>query len=811
MTTRKGMSLRIGCIWALLGFTAIAAPGPAPDDSPAKAGEWGFRPPDGSTVEVNPPGFVWRPQKGTETYFLECSPTADFSKDVYRVKNLWLNVHCPPKPFAPGAYFWRYSYVDEKGQRSPWSQVRSFTIPADATEFPMPPMAELIARIPKQHPRLFIRPEELDQLRRDIQGPLRARWEQLVKEADRLVVNPPPSDEPLKYEPGWKFGDPQWLERWWGNREKVIATLDGAATLAFVYMVTGGKKYGDVARRLMLDAAAWDPTGSTGHVYNDEAAMPVLYLMSRAYTWGHAALSEADQAKIRASMAARGRETFDHLRRSPHTWRPYNSHHNRAWHKLGEVAIAFMGEIDDAPRWLEHTVDTFYCCYPVWSDDDGGWHEGASYWNAYQYKHTWWLDVMKSALGIDGYGKPFFHRAGWFPLYVMPPGTQCGGFGDLALEMTPRSLGNTMAIMARGAQNGHWQWYADQVGGTLGTGYLGLLRARQPAPKPTPPADFLQSKVFLGTGLAMLHSNLLDAKKDVQVFFKSSPMGSQSHGFNAQNSFILAVHGKPVLISTGRRDWHGSRHHIKWMWETKSQNCILVNGQGQTKHTSTNVGGKIVASHMGWDHDYVVGDASETYGDAVKEFRRTILFAKPDVILIYDQLVAREPSTFTWLLHAPEKMEFKDQSAIEASNGESHARVSILEPHGLRLDQNDRFDPPPDKWPGWRQWHFSATTPERRAEMQFIAVVRGYAGKLNATGETARRVTNGWLCEIRTDEGGKLLVLLRAGAEGERVASDQEFWTEGDCAVVRFDAAGKVVSTFSAMARKASYGGEALK
>ncbi|MGH7959112.1 MAG: hypothetical protein ACREH8_19190 [Opitutaceae bacterium] len=36
------------------------------------------------------------------------------------------------------------------------------------------------------------------------------------------------------------------------------------------------------------------------------------------------------------------------------------------------------------------------------SDDDGGWHEGVSYWSGYQSKAVWWLQVAQSALGIDG-------------------------------------------------------------------------------------------------------------------------------------------------------------------------------------------------------------------------------------------------------------------------------------------------------------------------------------------------------------------------------------------------------------------------
>jgi len=555
----------------------------------------------------------------------------------------------------------------------------------------MPPIGELLARVPKQHPRLFVRPEELDQLRRDIRGPLKDRWQQLLKQADRLVANPPPTDEPLTYDPNWKRGERRWLDRWWGNREYVIRVLDSAATLAFAYRITGEAKYGQTARRLILDAASWNPDGATNYRYNDEAAMPILYLMSRAYTWGYDALSEEDRRQIRQTMAVRGRQVFTYLRSFPHTWRSYDSHRNRAWHKLGEVAIAFLGEIEEAPQWLEHTVNVFYCCYPVWSDDDGGWHEGTSYWSGYLSKQTWWLDVMKSALGIDGYRKPFFHRAGWFPLYAMPPGTICGGFGDSEIERNPRGIADSVAVLARGAQEGYWQWWADQNGGNIGSGCLGLLRARQPAPKPRPPNDLPQSKLFRGTGLAMLHSDLLDARNDVQVFFKSSPMGSQSHGFNAQNSYILAVHGKPVLIWTGRRDWHGSPHHTQWMWETKAQNCILVNGQGQKKHTSSDVGGKIVAFHTSRSLDYVAGEAGQTYGDALKQFTRTILFAKPDIIVIYDQLAATQAATYTWLLHAPEKMEFSDQTAISASNGDSHARDGIVATRGWQETSQTRL------------------------------------------------------------------------------------------------------------------------
>lgn len=52
-------------------------------------------------------------------------------------------------------------------------------------------------------------------------------------------------------------------------------------------------------------------------------------------------LSEADRAKCREVMRTRGAEMYRHLYLRQ-LWEPYESHANRGWHKLGEVAIAVL-------------------------------------------------------------------------------------------------------------------------------------------------------------------------------------------------------------------------------------------------------------------------------------------------------------------------------------------------------------------------------------------------------------------------------------------------------------------------------------
>src|SRR3972149_5350238 len=77
-----------------------------------------------------------------------------------------------------------------------------------------------------------------------------------------------------------------------------------------------------------------------------------------------------------------------------HLWSPYASHSNRAWHKLGEIGIAFLGEVEGAEDWVWFATNVFFNVYPVWSDGDGGWHEGSAYWNAYVSRFTWGADGM---------------------------------------------------------------------------------------------------------------------------------------------------------------------------------------------------------------------------------------------------------------------------------------------------------------------------------------------------------------------------------------------------------------------------------
>jgi hypothetical protein len=249
----------------------------AVDDSPAGPGDWGFRPADGRTAETTPPGFVWRPQQNAVSYEFQCSRDPEFGEIAYAADGIGYNCHCPPEIFSEGWWCWRFRYADNDGHRSAWSRTRTFLVEPEATAFPLPSREELIGRIPKTHPRLFVRPEQLDDLRKRAAGDLKERTGKLVERCEELLRDPPDTAEPPKYPEGTVRGSEAWREIWWGNRRYTIAALDAAATLGFTRLLVDNDEYGQLGRRILLDAAAWDPKGSTGYRYNDEAGMPYNY------------------------------------------------------------------------------------------------------------------------------------------------------------------------------------------------------------------------------------------------------------------------------------------------------------------------------------------------------------------------------------------------------------------------------------------------------------------------------------------------------------------------------------------------------
>ncbi len=680
------------CLCLVLAGLAAAQ---SPDREPM-ADEWGYRPAEGSATPVNPPALTWVHEKTAAGYEVQWADNANFERAAGS-KDLPWTVYTHHAPLKPGTWFWRYRIVRSGGEPSPWSRTRTFRVPPDAVTFPQPAMDELRARIPMRHPRLFVRAQDLPGWREWARGGGSEAWKRLIARADKLV-DAEPTPEPATL---GLLSDPATKQYWWPNRIQTLRALQEVEVLSFAWLVTGERRYGSTARRFLMKLAAWNLDGPTNFKINCEAAKPMLHRLARGYDWLYDLLSEDDRRMLRANLLRRATDAWNsgEVRQGVgHLNQPYNSHGNRTWHKLAENALATFGETPESELFLRYAVTKFFAAYPAWSDDDGGWHEGLSYFAGYMSKAAWWVDVARVALDIDSFKKPFFAHFGDYALYTAPPGTPDLGFGDLAYR-PPGPGWSFMHFFVRRTGNPHWAWWLEtwKIPETPDEPVLDFLWSKTPPVAPVPPKDLPPSKVFRGTGIAVMNSTLLSALDNVQVRFKSSPMGRWSHGHDPHNSFTLNAYGEALLVNNVYRDLYGTPFHAKWVWSTRSQNAVLVNGEGQKPH-SADLGGRIVSWDFGKNCDQVLGDATAAYQGRLKRALRRIVFLKPDVIVVADELEAPAPAEFQWMLHGQAAFQVDEPGQrLTLDRTAAGVVVDYVAERPLKMRQWTGYDPPPDE------------------------------------------------------------------------------------------------------------------
>jgi hypothetical protein len=225
-----------------------------------------------------------------------------------------------------------------------------------------------------------------------------------------------------------------------------------------------------------------------------------------------------------------------------------------------------------------------------------------------------------------------------------------------------------------------------------------------------------QSRVFRGVGWAGLHGDLADPDNDTCMIFKSSPYGSVSHSHADQNAFAVMKGGRALAIPSGYYGpSYGERHHAEWTRATKANNCVLVNGEGQ-EIRSAKACGRIAAFEDAPGSTYLLGDAAPAYMGKLARYDRHILFLRPGLFLVLDDLEAPAAARFQWMLHAFEEMAVDDGRVVSRRDGAA-MDVRLGCPAGLSLSQTDEFDVPynaniPEEFQQEQpnHWHVTAET-----------------------------------------------------------------------------------------------------
>ncbi len=617
------------------------------------------RPVNGSHVDFNPPGFVWRPIDGAESYELEIQGRSGTIRHEHAGRCLWV---CD-KALERGEYTWRWRALGA-GQDDVWSEPFTFHVSDQTEELWIPTGKVLVSRI-EGRPRHLLAEKRLEAFRQSCHtGERKAEWDRIRAEgrarldADLRMTEPPFLPDRSKHHDEWGqiFKDAMTGSRQMGQDAQLFALIS---------LIEEDGVFGRAAIERLLEFSSWDVEGSTSTFHNNEPHMSVINLGPRAYDWAYGLMTDEERATIREALRNRGNQTLERFTRFNYGVTGTDNHSGRLLGFLGECGIALAGECDDAESWFDFILPTTVAMYPWWGGREGGWAQGVSYSSTYCYLYYHFVYALREVANVDFYKKAWFRNHGDWRLMCVPPNACLVPFGD------GRTAGQGSVVSSWGIQRHLGRIYGDQrflthadqilerAGGEI-VESRGLFSPLSFITEPTtcPDAELPRSasRLYQDVGWLSIRRDLVDPDQDVRFMMRSSTYGSESHSHADQNSFVLEAYGEPLAVPSGLYNLYSSPHHHGWTRQTKAHNAVTFDGAGQIARDASAVG-RFTGYHSLERMTYARGDASEAYGDRVLRCTRSVVCLDSSLFVLVDEMVPRADSMWTWHVHGMKPVE----------------------------------------------------------------------------------------------------------------------------------------------------------
>ncbi|WP_353332395.1 DUF4962 domain-containing protein [Bacteroides sedimenti] len=728
--------------------------------------EWAS-PSNGKEVSVNPVPFLW-PSAGKGTiYKVRFSKDKNFpAKATFTSENISWAMYDNHKKLQPGNWFWQYGVVKEKNVE--WSAVFNFKVTGASRAFETPTVKEFLSKCSGSHPRLYVTAGELADFRKRNQNTQDAN--QVIKRADKQLKAALPKEEPTRPRDTTNLSASEknvmmtFMYHGFGNK-----VADPISDLSMAYLLTGDKAYGEKALKQALHLAKMDPKGNaTNDDFNSAAVMEG---MAAAFDAAYDLMKPAEKQQLLDAIKVRGTKFFRQYANEFET----HSMDNHVWqHTLRQfcnTSIAVMKDLPEASQWLAYCYEVWCSRFPILGADDGGWHDGTSYF-AVNFETFIYMPFTFSRLtGVDFFNIPYFHNLPKFVIYSYPKNSYSTGFGDNAENKTSpdKAYMGFMDALARELKNPYARWYADKLAEDESEGlsrakeftfYRLMTKNPQNVVKAQVPDNLPQGLLFRDAGFALMHNNVADAKKDVMINFTALPFGATGHAHAAHNGFGINVGGKQLYGGSGYYSNFTDAHTLMH-YRTRGHNTILADSMAQC--IGENGYGWIARFKNTPALTYVLGDATHAYdlmttdfwidrmkqfnveytkkngfgNPGVTRFRRHFVFLRPDIVVIYDELRAKKPITWTWLLHSYNQMEKGEkENVIFGGNEVANSRVDLFCPYALNNNLTNEFFSPAINWKQRggmdaseaydykKHWHSELTTQSKTPAMRFLAVIQ---------------------------------------------------------------------------------------
>jgi len=484
---------------------------------------------------------------------------------------------------------------------------------------------------------------------------------------------------------------------------------------SFLWAATGDKAVLTQARKWLLGLCRCRAAADNSYSYGFYALA-----LATAYDVLHDALSPAERKTVREHLAAVCQGLYESgTGRARGWWRRIYLHHDH-WIPTAGLGVGALALKDEDPRWRRWYALARRELTLALSllGEDGAWHEGVAGWCYGMALMLPFVEASRHVAGDDLYRFAWLRNTAQWRLHCRLPDGGHVFYGDSYRDGRYHGLGSTpshlLRLLAARFRDGHAQWLAEQEEG-LDLARLERARAERkadtpprtsrltafysvgwsliwsdPAVKSVPPDDlprhavsdnlgYVVARTAWGRDAALLSFRAgpvagrlgRDAALRLGSSFVQRMDDSAEHAHMDQNVITYFANGTYWLSPPGYGARHSARH-----------TTLVINGRQQVK--DSRLGPRLLRREFSGDCVYLLGDASTAYPTEVEltRFHRHLVWLKPDVVLICDDVRADKPVTVEWRLHPYRKLpppRVDGNRIVLSASGGSSARTFVAE------------------------------------------------------------------------------------------------------------------------------------
>jgi hypothetical protein len=454
------------------------------------------------------------------------------------------------------------------------------------------------------------------------------------------------------------------------NAEEAIKSFDrgrsGTENVAFTYVVTRDKRFAE-------GAFQWWKRGTKDDV-RDDSYLGFGDLMRKAaivLNWCGDALSAEQQNEIADYLEKWTNELWFANKGSGWGLKdPGNNYYCGFVEGTSYAGYALQSAKRPAAKKIielaRDKIENGTLAYLAGPGRGGDWHEGSNYGERAKERLFSAFAAIASMGGPNYFAKsPFANDSILYALYQVQPGRKyLAPMGDLSresvMDVTPFDR-DYMQIATYWTDDpklrGLGAWYLNEVApGYVGHGpnirYLLYRDVIFPTPTPaTPPASLPLSYRSAGTDWINARSAWTDGATSVTIEGVSDI--KQSHAHFDTGSFVIWRGGWQAADAT-------SYGKSGLNWEAQAHNMIVVAGHQRESlksrglvHFEDQAG--VAYAQIDGSKLFTKRSGGDTYEPLLDEWTRELVYVRPDTLVVYDRVVPRPGSAWSWRVHFPEK------------------------------------------------------------------------------------------------------------------------------------------------------------